>query len=208
MSAAPAWLFNLVLHQVVPAGLLALAVLAVERLAGRRLGPGARCALWLLVVIRLVLPGELAAPFSLTHLAGRLHPGAAGFFSELPRPAAPAAGTRAPWFPLLTALWAAGALGVLAWQARGAWRLRRALRDRVRHIARFRPGGRPSRLAGPLVLLLAAVGLTSPPGRGVAEDLTTAAQLGHPRLRAAGAAGRGRGCGGHARGLAAGRRTA
>ncbi len=123
------------LHASWQAGVLALVVLAVTAVAGRRLDPRVRFGLWLLVFVRLAMPVVPAAPWS---MFGWLSPGpvqltiptegmsvaadiaqVAGQKPALPRAAIPAASKPAvaPIAPTradLTIAWSVSALGLAA----------------------------------------------------------------------------------------------
>lgn len=106
------------------ASVVILLVLALQWLLGRRLQPRWRCALWLLVLLRLALPGTVASPISLFNvlktpavvLPAQPALTAAPANNDSPVPAvtaAPLALTPASRVPWLAWIWLAGA-GFLA----------------------------------------------------------------------------------------------
>src|SRR5262249_3398385 len=58
------WLIPTSLHIAV----IVIVILLIQALAGRRLGANWRCALWVVVLLRLALPGFLQIPFSITNV--------------------------------------------------------------------------------------------------------------------------------------------
>src|SRR6266478_143388 len=60
------------------AAVLILLVLGLQRVFGRRLSPGWRYGLWLLVVIRLALPWTVPSPISLFNFMNRISTPIAG----------------------------------------------------------------------------------------------------------------------------------
>jgi len=106
------------------ASVVIILVLALQWLLGRRLQPRWRCALWLLVLLRLALPGTVASPISLFNVLKTPVVGlpaqpaltAAPASNDSPVPAvaaAPLALTPASRVPWLAWIWLAGA-GLLA----------------------------------------------------------------------------------------------
>lgn len=131
------WLFGWLLRNSAHAAVLALVVWGLERTVCRRLPPRWRYGLWLLVVVRLLIPIAPGSPLSLFNLfdfAPASLSGVARQLLGLPSPVPvplpetphPLADTP-PWFLGALALWLPGALilGVLVW--RDQQRLRDAL---------------------------------------------------------------------------------
>jgi len=123
------------------ASVLIVLVLAAQGLCGRSLQPRWRCALWVLVLLRLALPWTVPSPASVFNLfklptVSRIAPpepaGWAGL--EPPAPgdtpaAAPLPNTERPW---LAWIWLAGALGTAGCAGLSHYRIHR-------RVARQRP---------------------------------------------------------------------
>ncbi|MBI2925344.1 MAG: hypothetical protein HYY24_06530 [Verrucomicrobia bacterium] len=135
------------------AAILIVLVLVVQRLCRHRLPPRWRHALWLLVVVRLLLPFSLESPVSIFSALGqswtrlRTEPATPlqasdvttaatrpamreGLSATLPRSALPSPAL--PWaqaVPLFMAMWAAGAVALLIRIGLDARRMARRLRD-------------------------------------------------------------------------------
>lgn len=110
---------------IVTGALIAL-VLVLRRPVARAFGPGLAYALWLLPLLRLVLPplvlpAPAEAPAEVVTVVA----------------SAPAAASAAPafdWQPLVLGLWLAGAAAYLAWRALGYAEFRRNLLRRARPV--------------------------------------------------------------------------
>lgn len=122
------WLFGWLLRNSAHAAVLAGVVWGLERTLCRTLSPRWRYGLWLLVVVRLIIPIAPGSPLSLFNLVD-LAPGSLGGFLcqilglpspvpvSLPESPHPLADTPS-WFLGALALWVPGALvlGVLLWR--------------------------------------------------------------------------------------------
>jgi beta-lactamase regulating signal transducer with metallopeptidase domain len=121
------------------ASILILLVLAAQRLCGQRLLPRWRCALWLLVLLRLALPWTIPSPASLFNVlkfpaATRHAPALTGPVPVMDAPtsydtgdAAAVTTASANW---LAWLWAAGALGLAGCAAVNHYRIHRRVTRR------------------------------------------------------------------------------
>jgi beta-lactamase regulating signal transducer with metallopeptidase domain len=123
------------------ASILILLVLAVQWLCGRRLQPRWRCALWLLVLLRLALPWTIPSPASLFNVlklpaAARPAPPetAPAPMMDAPIPQATSAAIAVPatrrsghW---LAWLWVAGALGLAGCAAVNHYKIHRGVTRR------------------------------------------------------------------------------
>jgi beta-lactamase regulating signal transducer with metallopeptidase domain len=128
------------------ASVLIVLVLAAQWLCGRRLQPRWRCALWLLVLLRLALPWTIpsrASLFNVVRLPAAAQPAPAEtipgpvFDGPASQPGQPAhiplapTGGKTQWFASLAWLWAGGALLVAGCAAFGHYRIhRRVVRRR------------------------------------------------------------------------------
>ena len=138
---------------LVMTGVLMALVLLVRKPVGRWFGAGAAYALWLLPMIRLVLP-PLALPrgilpgvsiepiIAVATTPVETAPAAFPAVVTAPAIAAPAAhaadpGLMAgiPWGSLLLAIWLAGAAAFLAWRIWNYFAMRRELLDGARQVA-------------------------------------------------------------------------
>lgn len=137
LADAAGWLFGWLLRNSAHASVLALAVLVVEWVAGRRLAPRWRFGLWLLVLARLIIPVAPESPLSLFNLVDLAPAGLADAALQvlrLPAPVAlPALEPQHPlvdtpvWFIGALAIWFPGALVLAAMVWRDHRRLQRAL---------------------------------------------------------------------------------
>src|SRR6266850_3116518 len=116
------------------ASILIVLVLAAQWVCGRRLQPRWRCALWLLVLLRLALPWTIPSPaslFNVLKLPAAAQPAPAesipgpvidGPVSQSARIPVTAASAKKHWLPWL---WAGGALFVAGCAAFGHYRIHR-----------------------------------------------------------------------------------
>jgi beta-lactamase regulating signal transducer with metallopeptidase domain len=136
--------WNLLLKASGQAAVLIVLILAAQWVLGRRLRPGWRYALWLLVVVRLALPWTVPSALSVFNLLSfskasenvisqKLNPGALASTAEggvrrtsevLASADAPRWRLSLPWLPLL---WGAGALALAAYIAKTHYRLWRCV---------------------------------------------------------------------------------
>lgn len=119
------------------ASILVVLVLAAQWLFGKRLQPRWRCALWLLVLLRLALPWTIPSPASLFNVV-KLPAAPSPLYQQTPATPAismPAsqlvvAKTRAAHVHWLAWLWVAGALSLIGGAALNHYRLHRRVTAR------------------------------------------------------------------------------
>lgn len=123
------------------ASILIVLVMAVQWLCGRRLTPRWRCALWMLVLLRLALPWTIPSPASLFNVVKVPPAGSPALPDARPAPVASApaqidhrvgATFSAPQSAWLVWPWAAGAFSLMGWAliSHGVFR---------RRVSRLRP---------------------------------------------------------------------
>ncbi len=131
------WLFGWLLRNSAHAAVLAGVVWALERTLFKRLSPRWRYGLWLVVVVRLIIPIAPGSPLSLFNLIDFAPPSVSVALSQvlglpspvpvtLPESMHPLADTP-PWFVGALALWLPGALILAALLARDHQRLQLAM---------------------------------------------------------------------------------
>jgi bla regulator protein BlaR1 len=131
------WLFGWLLRNSAHAALLVVPLALLDRLLFRRLAPRWRYGLWLIVIVRLLVPGAPRSPLSLSNLvdlAPAWMAGPAHQILGLPTPGTsadsagvhPLADTPA-WFLVAFALWLPGAVTFACLLWRDHSRIRRAL---------------------------------------------------------------------------------
>jgi beta-lactamase regulating signal transducer with metallopeptidase domain len=135
------WFFGWLWRASWQAGIIVVLVLLAQWLLARQLTPRWRHALWLLVVIRLALPGSVESRLSLFNfcqppsLSATTGPSdtvgisaAASDEPSAPSSAVPGSSAYFPSWATLGSIWLMGAGVLLAYFLASAWRMRRAIR--------------------------------------------------------------------------------
>src|SRR5690349_6686615 len=127
LAEAGGWLFGWLLRNSAHAAILAAVIWVLQRTVCRRLSPRWRYGLWLVVLVRLLLPVAPESHLSLFNLVDLAPAGVAGAALQVLRlPAPVVAATDIPdpladtpaWFVWALALWFSGALTMagLVWR--------------------------------------------------------------------------------------------
>jgi bla regulator protein BlaR1 len=139
LQEAIRWFFPWLWQASCQASVVIILLLALQRVLRKHLTPRWSHALWLLVVIRLVLPFSVETPFSLFNWIP--NPGSAQLHAKLaaaapaspvaPDPTVPderpaaATSPKSPWIAWLAGIWLAGAVALPCYSLLATWRLGR-----------------------------------------------------------------------------------